>query len=657
MKRLAFAIFCILVSSNIFAASLSWNGSVSNLWSVAANWTPNAVPQSGDTLTFGLFANTTNDLSASNVYNAVRVGRGSRVSGNLVRITTEIYGAFDAPAQAMGNVIGGTPTVTSEFNSFDVNGYDVFIGNAKFKGAVTGTGSIHGGVPDTPNGHLMFNANSTFGGTVINGHGGVTEVNADIGSASFQNGGIFSGIGHSGPLTSTDTVTPGSSGGAGGFDIPGILTTGNLALVPNGVPAIASLGIDIDGTAPGSGYDQLKVIGTVSIQLAYLQVRVTGFTPTPGQTFVIIDNDGSDAVGGTFYGAPEGTAIQSANGLNSFRISYHGGDGNDVVLTALLPPTSVTMTNSPSSSVTGQAVTLTAAVTGSGPMPTGTVSFLDDNSTVLTTATLDGTGHATTSYPFVLTTHVYARYEGNDTYGSKTSPPVYQQLNKASTSLSLSVSPNPAVIGEPLVATLQLSIAPPGSAPQPSTPFGTYAVLVDNVQAASVSASGTSPVNINLSNQTQGDHAVTATYTDETGGYQSTGYANSSAGPVTLHVTAAPVIFAANMSVSEGNSSATLYVPVTLSGPMTQSVSVDYTTADGTAIAGSDYQTAAGTITFAPGETSKSVPITIVGDTQPEQDEQFIVVFSNASGAALTTPQVTVTLINDDPLRKRSVRH
>ena len=123
MKKLLFAVLCLLASSNTFAADLNWNGSVNNLWSVAANWAPNAVPQNGDTLTFGLFANTTNDLPASNIYSAVNVGRGSRVSGNLVRVTTGIYGTFSAPVQAMGNVVGSYGLVSTYDSTFDVNGY------------------------------------------------------------------------------------------------------------------------------------------------------------------------------------------------------------------------------------------------------------------------------------------------------------------------------------------------------------------------------------------------------------------------------------------------------------------------------------------------------------------------------------------------------
>src|SRR5437773_12234003 len=148
MKKVAFAVLCVIASANAFAASLSWNGSVSNLWSVAANWTPNAVPQSGDSLTFfdtgdigGFYAS--NDLPTSNIYSSVEVGRFHAVSGNLVRVTTEIYGHFTAPVQAMGNVVGEYGLVSSYDSAFDVNGNDVFIGGASFNGAVTGTGSIH----------------------------------------------------------------------------------------------------------------------------------------------------------------------------------------------------------------------------------------------------------------------------------------------------------------------------------------------------------------------------------------------------------------------------------------------------------------------------------------------------------------------------------
>ena len=60
---------------------------------------------------------------------------------------------------------------------------------------------------------------------------------------------------------------------------------------------------------------------------------VLGFTPSAGQTFTIIANDLADAVVGTFAGLPEGSIFTA--GAGRFRISYVGGSGNDVTLTAI----------------------------------------------------------------------------------------------------------------------------------------------------------------------------------------------------------------------------------------------------------------------------------------------------------------------------------
>ena len=61
-----------------------------------------------------------------------------------------------------------------------------------------------------------------------------------------------------------------------------------------------------------------------------------GFTPIEGSTFTIINNDLSDMVIGTFDGLSEGAMFVS--GGQTFTISYHGGDGNDVVLKAVPEP-------------------------------------------------------------------------------------------------------------------------------------------------------------------------------------------------------------------------------------------------------------------------------------------------------------------------------
>lgn len=84
-----------------------------------------------------------------------------------------------------------------------------------------------------------------------------------------------------------------------------------------------------------------------------------------------------------------------------------------------------------------------------------------------------------------------------------------------------------------------------------------------------------------------------------------------------------------------------------LGGPVT----VDYATADGSATAGSDYTPVTGTLTFGPGETSKSFTVPVLNDSIHESDESFRVVLSNpAGGAALGSPaNATVTIADDDP--------
>ena len=85
--------------------------------------------------------------------------------------------------------------------------------------------------------------------------------------------------------------------------------------------------------------------------------------------------------------------------------------------------------------------------------------------------------------------------------------------------------------------------------------------------------------------------------------------------------------------VTEGDSGATAQASftVSLAAAGSREVSVGYATADGTAEAGSDYESASGTVTFSPGETSKTVSVTVNGDDEAEGNETFSL--SLASGA------------------------
>ena len=68
---------------------------------------------------------------------------------------------------------------------------------------------------------------------------------------------------------------------------------------------------------------------------------------------------------------------------------------------------------------------------------------------------------------------------------------------------------------------------------------------------------------------------------------------------------------------------------VSLTAARSQTVSVDFSTQDGSAVAGQDYVATNGTLTFAPGEISHTITVAVNADTPPESDEQFTVVLSN----------------------------
>jgi Ca2+-binding RTX toxin-like protein len=100
---------------------------------------------------------------------------------------------------------------------------------------------------------------------------------------------------------------------------------------------------------------------------------------------------------------------------------------------------------------------------------------------------------------------------------------------------------------------------------------------------------------------------------------------------------------------SEGDfgSATTATFTVTLSRPSALTVTVDYTTVDGTATAGQDYFAESGTISFAPGSTSQTITIDIVGDSIPELDEDFSIVLSNPDGAFIVDTIGRGTIIDD----------
>jgi hypothetical protein len=111
-----------------------------------------------------------------------------------------------------------------------------------------------------------------------------------------------------------------------------------------------------------------------------------------------------------------------------------------------------------------------------------------------------------------------------------------------------------------------------------------------------------------------------------------------------------PSVTIGDRAVTEGNTgTAAATFSVTLSAASTETITVAYATGDGTATAGSDYRAASGTLTFAPGETEKTITVLVIGDRLPEPNETFAVNLSAATNATIADVQATGTIVDDEP--------
>ncbi|HET9315695.1 MAG TPA: FG-GAP-like repeat-containing protein, partial [Vicinamibacteria bacterium] len=110
-----------------------------------------------------------------------------------------------------------------------------------------------------------------------------------------------------------------------------------------------------------------------------------------------------------------------------------------------------------------------------------------------------------------------------------------------------------------------------------------------------------------------------------------------------------PLIDVAPASAPEGNAGTSpMTFALTLSAPRGTDVVVSWTTGDGSAVAGEDYVSATGTVTFAPGATSATVGVDVIGDRYPESDETLALVLSAPVGAAIRNGDAVGTILDDD---------
>jgi autotransporter-associated beta strand protein len=242
----------------------------------------------------------------------VRLRANSQIQDDTV-VTINSSGLLDA--DGFTEVVGplsGTGDLQLDASIFSVG---LSGGTVIFSGTISGSGSlIRNGA-----GFWILNGTNTFsGGFTVNGP---TFVNGILPANGISVFGTLGGTGTVGRvnLGASGTLSPGLS--------PGRLTSSNVTFV-----AGSTFQVELNGPNPGTGYDQLKVNGGLTLASATLNASL-GFLSASNASFTIIDNDGSEAVTNTFNGLPEGAGL-NINGT-PFQISYVGGSGNDVVLTQL----------------------------------------------------------------------------------------------------------------------------------------------------------------------------------------------------------------------------------------------------------------------------------------------------------------------------------
>jgi autotransporter-associated beta strand protein len=220
----------------------------------------------------------------------------------------------DGYAESIGALSGNGRLLLG--NSFGTT----FTGTSTFSGTIIGT---VGALVKSGSGTLIFAGTNLHSG-MVQCSAGTLQVDGDqsLPLTRITSGGRLQGSGFVGVLDINGggaEIAPGSS--------PGVLTCSHYNADGTGG---ATLEIELNGPAPGSGYDQLNVTGTVTLTNTILAASLN-FASALSNQFVIINNEGTGPVLGTFTAKPQGFIF--AIGSELFRISYVGGDGNDVVLT------------------------------------------------------------------------------------------------------------------------------------------------------------------------------------------------------------------------------------------------------------------------------------------------------------------------------------
>jgi autotransporter-associated beta strand protein len=229
-------------------------------------------------------------------------------------------GTLTIDAGSLLDWAGQSGTVSSGTGGIVANGTVKFDSPTGFTVAnvISGSGKLTQSGPGT----VTLTGNNPFAGLTTVA-GGSLVIDGSLAGSVTVAAGTLGGVGSvTGSVVITGYLAPGD-----GSSATGQLAVGSLSFT---AAAPSAVNIDLNGSAAGTGYDQVVATGSVDLTGAALNLSI-GFAAPVGAQFVIVDNRGGSAVTGTFTDLAEGQTLTV--GGQRFHITYHGGDGNDVVLT------------------------------------------------------------------------------------------------------------------------------------------------------------------------------------------------------------------------------------------------------------------------------------------------------------------------------------
>jgi hypothetical protein len=460
----------------------------------------------------------------------VTVGIGTADAGNstlTISPSTVTVGVGSATITVTARDAGGN-TISGAAVSVSATGSGNTI--TPSSGTTDGTGVFTASYASLESGVKTITA--TINGTTLTAQPAVT-VSPAATTTTLSLSGTTTVVGQS--ITASWTVTPEGTGtptgtvtvsGAGG-SCSAPVADGSCALAPTtaGANAVFTASYAGDGNFAASTRTATRTVGAAATttvitsdspdpsnagQSVTVAFAVTADVPgggTPTGTVTV-----SDGVQGCFATVAAGScsAVFTTLGARTLTATYAGnanyltsaGTANHAVQAN---GATVSVSGSPTSSVTGQTVTFTATVTGGSGTPTGTVQFQVDGSDAGPPVTLSGGSAQFSTQLDAGSRTITANYSGDGTYASGSGSLASYVVSKGATTVNISGdSPDPSVAG----ASYTVTFAVFASAPASGTPTGTVTVSDGTATCTGSAPSGSCA----LASPTSGSKTLTVTY-------------------------------------------------------------------------------------------------------------------------------------------------